>query len=304
MNESNAQPRVFIIVLNWNGKDDTVDCVNSLKKLAYESYEIVLVDNNSEDDSVEVFQDLFPDIPLLVNERNMGYAGGNNVGIRYALDGWADFVLLLNNDTIADKDMVTALVDTAKDDHTIGIIGPKIYYHDEPHRLWFAGGVVDLKEGQTDHIGFEEWDQGQFDEAGESQYITGCAMMVRREVFEELGLLSEDYFGYFEDADFSMRAHKAGYRVVYEPRARLWHKESVSFGSRRSPYSTYLFTRNRLLFLKRNKASSMGFNIYSSILKHDLKKTAWPFLKRGDLPGAMAVFKGIYHYFTNHFGQR
>ncbi len=249
-----ARPRVIILILNWNGKEDTGECLKSLAGIAYTSYDVLIVDNHSSDGSVEYFSRSFPDVRLLENSKNLGFAGGNNVGISYALDRLSpDYILLLNNDTGVDRGFLDELVDMAEKDDGIGIIGPKVYYYGGD-RINSAGGKVRWLTGIGKNVGAGEADRGQYDRAAEVDYVQGCALLVKREVFDSIGYLDESFFIYLEDVDFCLRAKKAGYKVVYNPRSVIYHKENRSI-KKVSLSGLYYNHRNRLLLL--NKHSTL-----------------------------------------------
>jgi len=245
------EPAVFIILLNWNGKEDTLACLGSLQRLDYPSYRILVADNGSMDGSVEAIRSAFPGVRVVENGANLGFAGGNNIAIRQALQDGADYVLLLNNDTEADPGFLSRLVEAAESDPNIGIAGSKIYYYSEPKRLWYAGGSVNLWKGDTHHIGENQLDGGQYDEAKDTDYVSGCAMLIKRQVIEDIGLLDERMFLYYEDSDYCMRARQQGYRVVYIPSSIVWHKVSGTTGKIKD-LQLFYGTRNMLLFEKRN----------------------------------------------------
>lgn len=246
-------PKVLIAVLNWNRAADTIECVASLHNLDYQRFEIVVVDNASTDGSVEALEARFPGLAMLRNPRNLGYAGGNNAGIRYALDRGADCVLVLNNDTVVDKDLVRHLVVAMRREPHAGIVGPLIYDYREPTKVWFAGASIDWATGESPHWGLGERDNGQFNRVIEVERVTGCAMMVSRSVFERVGLFDPDYFLYYEDVDLCVRAAKAGFKSYCVQPAKVWHKESSSTGATRgSALHAYYHTRNRLLFLHKH----------------------------------------------------
>ena len=246
-------PKIFIIVLNWNRAQDTVACISSLTKLNYSRYNVVVVDNASQDGSAPIIKRSFPSLVVIENASNLGYAEGNKVGICYALAHGAEYVLVLNNDTVVDSDMLTELVRIAESDRMIGIVGPKIYDFQQPTKIWFAGANIDWSMGESHHIGLGEIDRGQFDGIVEVDRLTGCAMLIKRDVFTTVGMYDPDYFLYFEDVDFCVRAHKAGYKNICVQTAKVWHKESSTTGAnKKSDLHTYYHTRNRLLFLKRH----------------------------------------------------
>jgi GT2 family glycosyltransferase len=243
-----------VIVLNWNGLRDTLDCLESLQRLDYADYEIAVVDNGSTDDSVPVIQRRFPTVTVIESGENLGYAGGNNVGLRWALGRGADHALVLNNDTVVAPDFLRLLVEAAESDATVGIAGPTIYYHDRPDVVWSAGGAIDWRRGRTRMVGLDEQDTGQFGEGvRQVDFLTGCAVLVKRGVLERAGLLDERFFLYYEEAEWCVRVQRAGFKIVHVPRAHIWHKISP-VAQADSPLVHYYMTRNHLLFLQATRA--------------------------------------------------
>jgi len=260
MNRSDKSPLVFIIVLNWNGKDDTLECLGSLQQLDYPNFEIVVVDNGSTDGSEEVIRSSFPSAHFIQTGRNLGYAGGNNVGIRFGLSHGADYVWLLNNDTTVDPQALTALVETAKADPRIAFVGSKIYFYDKPDVIWCAGGTIDLAEGgRTDHPGMGQEDKGQFESISDVGYVTGCSLLAGRTAIEAIGLLPEEYFLYFEETDWNLAAQKKGYRTVMAPDSHVWHKYADT-GDYKERFIYYSF-RNRV-HIVRKYASQYKFRAF------------------------------------------
>lgn len=229
-------PLVYIIVVNWNGRDVTLECLASLQGVTYPNLRVVVVDNASTDGSTAAVRARYPDTIVLEQPTNLRFAGGNNAGMRHALEHGAELLCLLNNDTTVHPEFLTHLVGRLQSAPDIGMVAPKIYYENEPDLIWFAGGTMSMWTGTMRHIGIRERDRGQFDEPREIDYATGCCMLVRREVVERVGMLDESFFMYTEDADWCMRIRRAGYRIVYEPEARVWHKLSVSAGGHLSFY--------------------------------------------------------------------
>jgi GT2 family glycosyltransferase len=228
-------PRVAVIVLTWNGRDLTMECLDSLRPSASAAVELVVVDNASSDGSVAAIRERFGEaVTLIENDANVGFARGNNVGIEYALMRGARYILLLNNDTAVAPDLIERLVAPLEADEAVGITTPKILFYTPPDRIWFAGGEVHLARGTARHIGIRETDRGQYDVERDTGYATGCALMARREVYERVGMLDPTYVAYFEDTDFCMRARQAGWRIRYTPTARVWHKISASTGGQLS----------------------------------------------------------------------
>ncbi len=230
MSSTPTEPRVAVIIVNWNGKEITLECLSSLRKLSYPTYNIILVDNGSTDGSVEAVRRLFPDVTILAMGKNLRFAGGNNRGIRHALEQGAELLLLLNNDTIIDPYCLSHMVSRIRSDKRIGMVAPKIYYHTSPNTIWYAGGRISTWTGRFYHTGIRETDSGQYDTVRETEYATGCCVLTTREVVKKIGLLDESYYMYAEDADWSMRAFKSGYRIVFEPNAKVWHRISATAG--------------------------------------------------------------------------
>ena len=234
-------PTVAVIILTWNGKELTLDCLRSFASVKTPNLRILVVDNGSTDDTVAAVRALGDGrVTIIENGANLGFAAGNNAGIRRALDHGdhgdhgADFILLLNNDTVVDPPFVDQLLAAMALESDIGIAGPKIYYSKPPDRIWFAGGEVSLWRGTARHIGIRETDRGQYDAARDVDYVSGCALFARREVFDRVGMLDAGYRAYFEDADLCARAERAGFRVRYVPTARVWHRISASTGGQLS----------------------------------------------------------------------
>jgi GT2 family glycosyltransferase len=248
------QPLVGIVVLNWNRREDTLDCLASLSKLDYPAFQVIVVDNGSTDGSVEAIRSAFPTTVLIETGANLGYAAGNNVGLRYAFDHACELALLLNNDTVVAPDLLTQMTGPCLADSTIGVVGPKIYYYDRPQVFWSAGGVIDWQHGRTFMRGIEEQDCGQFDAPAAADFVTGCALLVRRAAAEAAGLLDERFFMYFEETEWCVRIARAGWRIMYVPGGRLWHKIKPA-AQDQSPYVMYYMPRNRLLFLRLTGAS-------------------------------------------------
>ncbi|MCC6544980.1 MAG: glycosyltransferase family 2 protein [Nitrospirae bacterium] len=259
--EDKHYPHVTIIILNWNGKDDTIECLKSVEKINYADYDILLIDNGSDDDSVKVFKNLYhnnPRIRLIENEKNLGFAEGNNIGIREALKRGSDYILLLNNDTVVKDDFLGELVKVGEEDKRYGIIGPKIYFWGVKKIIYAAGGGVIGRLGQPLLTGLLREDRGQYDKEGETGFITGCALLIRREAVEKTGLLDEDYFFFFEDLDWNIRAKREGFLIAYAPKSIVWHRASSAVGFK-SPNYYYYMTRNRILFVRKN------FSVFSFI---------------------------------------
>jgi GT2 family glycosyltransferase len=229
-------PLTYVIVLNWNGRTDTLECLASLGRASHPSMRVLVVDNGSTDGSQDAIRHEYPGVTLVETGTNLRFAGGNNAGIRAALAQGAEQIMLLNNDTTVDPHFLEAMTGTLQSSPATGIVAPKILYAGDPARLWYAGGEISFWTGTMRHRGIREPDDGRFDVACETGYATGCCFLARRSTVEKVGGLDESYFIYAEDADWCMRARRAGFRIVYEPRARIWHKVSVSAGGHLSSF--------------------------------------------------------------------
>lgn len=251
---------VAIILVNWNGGKDTLECLASLYNLVthYER-EIIVVDNASTDQSVEMIKRKYPDITLIKNQENLGFAGGNNIGIRYSLKKNYDAVWLLNNDTVVDKHSLEHLMQVLEHPGT-GITVSKIYFYPgrEFHKdrytksetgkvIWYAGGTIDWDNIYPSHRGVDEVDHGQYDVQIKTEFATGCTMLIKKAVFERIGLLNEAFYLYLEDVDFSIRAQKSGFSVIYVPESVVFHKNAASSSGAGSLLHQYYMTRNRWL---------------------------------------------------------
>ncbi|MGB9978579.1 glycosyltransferase family 2 protein [Methanobacterium sp.] len=307
--DNEEYPNVSVIIINWNGWRDTIECLESLYQINYPNFEVIVVDNNSQDESVEEIRDYASgkievkseffeynslnkplriieytknefesvkqtvnstskSLVLIKNHENYGFAEGNNIGIKYALDKLnSDYILLLNNDTVVDKDFLKELVNTGKSNENIGIIGPKIYYYNEPNVIWCIGGKIDWKFARGLHAGTNEADTGQYNKIKEFDYISGSAFLIKKEVLEKAGLMDEKFFLYFEETDLALRASKEGYKSVFVPEAKIWHKVSKSGGGITKPIGLYYITRNRWLFMKKwaKKSDYIFFVLYQAV---------------------------------------
>jgi len=249
-NNGNAtKPLSWILLVNWNGKDDTLACLASLRKVSYQPQHILVIDNASTDGSVEAIRAQFPEVEILANTRNERFAAANNQGMQRALQAGAELVLLLNNDTEVAPDFLDHLVQAIKSRDDAGMVAPKIYYHHNPNLLWFAGGKVNLWTGRISHRGLRQLDSPEkFHQTEAVDYLSGCAILAKRACLEKIGLLDESYFMYAEDADWCWRAQQAGFHCLYQPAAKIWHKVSASSGGE---FKVYHKLRGNFLFFKR-----------------------------------------------------
>ena len=247
--------KVFIILLNWNNWQETKECLESLEKLDYVNAEVVIVDNGSTNGDIAKIREfcLIPKpyaLNPIFNAENLGFSGGNNVGIKYALEHGADYVMLLNNDAVAAPDFLTHLMQAAESDARFGILGSRIYKYGT-EEIAFDGGKVNKWLTKGVHMNPTGSDPVGLDGAKEVDYITGAAMLVKREVIERVGLMREEYFLYYEDVDWCLRVRKAGYKCVLAPTSKVWHKVSATNREGSSSY-IYYHTRNALMLAKFN----------------------------------------------------
>jgi hypothetical protein len=242
---------VYIIILNWNGCRDAIECIESCQKLAYPAFRILVVDNGSTDGSPAIIRKRFPDIGFIQNNANLGYAGGNNAGIEYALAQGAEYVWLLNNDSVVDSLALTELVNAVEAEPAAGMAGSLILYYDKPDLICFAGGFLNWQDGATLHLGKGECNVSKYDTPIEVEFVSGCSILVSRGAVESVGMLNEDYFLYYEETDWCARALRVGLKNLCVPGSKVYHKESPSTGAI-TPDVLYYMMRNRLFFLERN----------------------------------------------------
>jgi GT2 family glycosyltransferase len=291
---SSGDPRVFIIVLNWNGFEVTRDCLESLAKIDYPAFSVVLVDNGSTDGSVDRLLQLFPWITAIRNEANLGFTGGNNIGMRFALEKRPDYILLLNNDTIVSGEFLTHLVRAGEEDDRIGILNPKIYYESPPDTIWYGGGTFSLWRGLARHLHMGKRDSPGLDAAREVNFVTGCALLIKLRVLESIGLLDERFVLAFEDADLSIRARDAGFKAAYVPESKIWHRVSHTFKnnlgkSRRDFYNV----RNSIL-IERKHAKPYHWPTYIVCMGTYLAYRTSGYLLRGEFVRIRALYEGLW----------
>jgi GT2 family glycosyltransferase len=244
-------PKIYVIILNWNLPQETLACVRSVEQSSLDHFQMVVVDNGSTDNSPDLFKQQLRGNPLLISSKNLGYAGGNNLGIRWALKNKADYVLLLNNDTLVDSRMIEFLLGAAESDPNVGILSPAIYYYDDPGRIWRLGAVQPDWWLLPREVGRNAVDNNQYRQTLSVDFVTGCAMWIKCALFEDVGLLDERFFMYYEDADFCVRARHKGWRIKVVPEAKIWHKVSRSL-SRQASLASFYRIRNRLVFYNRH----------------------------------------------------
>jgi GT2 family glycosyltransferase len=243
-------PSVTTVVLNWNGLADTRECLQSLRSTDYPRNHVIVVDNgSSEDEAGELEQEFGNFIEIIRLPENRGFAGGANVGMIRALDHGTDYVLLLNNDTIVDPSFLRGLIDGVGDVADLAAANPKTLFYDDPRTVYSTGGKVSLWRGVARQVGRGQADEGQFDRRARRQYADGVCMLIPASALRKVGLFDEEYFAYWEETDWCLRARDAGLRCYYVPNARIWHKAARS----QAPDAKfhYLYRRNALLFVRK-----------------------------------------------------
>ncbi len=295
------QPLVVCVVLNLNRRTDTLECLESIAAGSYGTIRAIVLDAGSSDGSVQAVRASFPQTQVIELTQNLGYAGNNNTGIRAALDQGADWVFVLAEDVVLDHECLARLVEVAEGDPSIGIVGPMVYHHDEPGVIQSAGGRLSARCVAW-HLGQNEPDRGQFREPHHVEWISGCAILVRRSVIDEVGMLDPRFFYYCEETEWCVRARKAGWRIVQVPGAGIWHK-GVQRDYRPKPSVTHHATRNRLLMLSKHHAplAARG-TAWLEILR---TLTSWSVRPkwRAKREHRDAMWRGILDYLHGRWGQ-
>ena len=297
-----SDPLISIVLVNWNTKGDLIECLTSVFSSAYRNFHVILVDNASIDGSVEAVEKLFPSVTTLTNHENLGYTKGNNIGLRKAIEIGSPYTLFLNTDTVIDKRLLGEFVRTMEKEPCVGILGPKIYFSDNPDIIQYAGGRFKPITGRVQAIGILEKDQGQYDVPREVDFISGCAMFFRTNLVDEIGFFDEDYYHGFEDVDLSVRCRKKGYTIKYSPVGRVWHKLAASSGGYDSPSYVYYQMRNRLLFVKKNGSVVAKLLFPFPFMLH-LTRRILELVRKGKIESLYAVYLGIRDFFLGRFGK-
>lgn len=298
---------VSIILINYNSSEDTIECLESLVKVKASNckHTIIVVDNASKDvfELPAALQQF--NIDVVRSDANKGFTGGNNLGIYYGIEKYnSDYVLLLNNDTTVDPDFLRTLVKTAESDPKIGMVGSKIYfytgreYHTNSYKkeelgkiIWYAGGSIDWNHLAAFHRGVDEVDRGQFNSQTESDFATGCSVLIKREILEKIGTFDKRFFLYLEDVDWSVRVSKAGYRVAFCPESLVWHKNAGSSGGSGSKTQEYYQTRNRFLLAFKHGT----WHEIATVIRIALKLL---------LTGNSTQRQAVLHFFMMQFGKQ
>lgn len=272
------EPSVAIILVNYNGYDDTVECVKSIRDIKYRNYKIFIVDNSSPDvDKLNADSFLADNAKIIYSDSNLGFSGGNNIAIEIAVNTGFEYIALLNNDTTVEPDFLEVLVKTAQGDKTIGAVTGKIYYYYKRENVWSAGGTYNRETGLT--VQYSGPDNELFDFDKEITFATGCLLLFPSEIVRKIGLLDESYFLYSEDSDYCQRIINAGYKLIYSSRSVIYHKVSASTGDR-SPIQQRYMMRNNLYMIKKysvnplNAYMRLGWHMFKHIVRG--RRKLWP----------------------------
>lgn len=285
---------VSVVILNWNGKDDTLACLRSLEGLRYTSLQTIVVDNGSTDDSVVAIRRAFPTVEVMETGENLGFAEGNNVGMRHALASGAEYLLVLNNDTVLAPDLIEQFVAAANESPAAGIFGGRVLYFDDPDTVWAVAvkwlpdaidfvllgdpGLYANNPALAAHSR-----EFRFDQKQQVESIIGCSMFIRRSVIERIGYFDHHYYLLWEETDFCTRAARAGIQSLYIPTATLWHKIGKSFGHN-SPMRSYFNARNRIYWVRKHQGVLASFLLYKKIVGELLPAVALPAPSTGSPP--------------------
>lgn len=284
-------PLVYIIILTWNRCEDTLMCLASVSQMNYKNFRILLVDNASQDGTAAAVKQTFPQVTILMNEHNLGYAKGCNIGIQYALAHGSDYVFLLNNDTLVDRNTLGNLIVGIGLD--VGMAAPKIYYAHDSTRIWSIGGKCHPCTLEKIGDARGEIDIGQWSQVLERDYFVGCALVLSRSLLTTIGLFDERFFMYYEDSDLSLRARKAGFRLLLIPDAQIWHKVAMSSGGIDSPSERYLMARSSVLFFRKHVSGLRWLIVVPYRLGSAIKtmiRLSW----HGNWKAAVAYARGLW----------
>jgi GT2 family glycosyltransferase/glycosyltransferase involved in cell wall biosynthesis len=296
------EPKVGIIVLNWNQKKVTEECISSLQKINYQSYKIFLVDNASTDGSMEYLKNKFgTSITYIQNEKNFGYAEGNNKGIQEVIKKNFDYILIMNNDVQVDKNFLTELVKVSNDHSEIGLVSPKVYYPGSEKKLQSVGGKIKWSFGEARLIGNLEKDKGQYDTLSEIDFASGVCVLAPTEIFQKVGMIPTDYYMYGEDVDWSFRIKKAEYKIVVVPQSIIYHFDSLSSKSD-SPAKTYYYFRNCLIFMKK-WASWLTWIYFIPCFAYKIIKMDLKYLITGKFSNIKSIIIAKFNFLKGEVGE-
>lgn len=296
-------PSVYIIILNWNTPSDTIECLNSLDKVDYDNFKVIVIDNGSTDDSVERISSAHPDIILIKNQENLGFTEGNNIGIRFALEKGADYVFILNNDTTVNRDVLKELVYAAENEDSVGILAPKTYYYDEPDIINSCGTDVNWFKLRPNLGDCGKKDNGQFESILERGLFPGSALFLTRAAMEGIGFFDKSFFIFHEDTDLCLRSKSKGYRNLLVPKAVIYHKTQRSM-RKYSFLVSYYSIRNFLCVAKRYAGFKNRVFVFFGLVLFIFKNTfVVIFESKNRKEDAKGFFVGIKDYLFKKMGK-
>ena len=295
MVDKSGYPKVIVLLLNWNGRDLMKDSCESYLNNDYPNFEVVMIDNGSTDDSVKYVKKEFPGVIILQNEKNLGYSGGFNVGLDYAFNqNNADYVLISNNDVKVANKVISELVKVAETDEKIGFVTGKVYYYDHSNILQTVGKKEHPVRWNGGDIGVREEDKGQYDKISERVFADDIFTLVRRNLYKETGGYDTTFFLQCEEYDWQARAKKTGYKIMYTPHAKIWHKDSMTLG-KTSSKKAYYNARNPMLVILKHKPPDFFKKYFWLHFRKDIFKSSIKEIFKGqDIKKAYKIWKGFF----------
>jgi GT2 family glycosyltransferase len=298
MNGTSTKPPVGVVIVNYNLKDSLRETLQSFREVNYPGLQIVVSDNGSTDGSIEMVHREFPEVHLLTREKGVGYAKGASLGMEYLADR-TKYIFSTTNDVLVDQEMINALVDYAEANPEAGVIGCKIYYHNKGDLLWSAGGRMHPLFAHSYHFGWNRNDAPRYNRVRNCDFVTGCGFLLRTDVAKRINFFNTDLVFYSEDADFCYRVREQGYRIVYLPHAKMWHKTSTTLAKNR-PTQLYYSTRNNLYLTQRHKVGWYPLSLWVNLFIVCPAKML--LLGVFTWKNAIGIWRGIQHWRQNRYG--
>ncbi|MEI2725307.1 MAG: glycosyltransferase family 2 protein [Verrucomicrobiota bacterium] len=298
MSTTPSKPPVGVVIVNWNLKDSLRETLASFRQVNYPGLQIVVSDNASTDGSIEMVRSEFPEVHLLTREKGVGYAKGASLGMAFLADK-TKYIFSTTNDVLVDPEMITALVDYAEAHPDAGVLGCKIFYHNHGDLLWSAGGRMHPLFAHSYHFGWNRHDGPRYNQVRDCDYVTGCGFLLRTEVARKLNFFNSDLVFYSEDADFCYRVRGQGYRIVYVPQARMWHKTATTLAKNR-PMQLYYSTRNNLYLTQQYRVGWYPLSLWVNLwVVCPAKMVLFGLFTRKN---ALGIWRGIQHWRQNRYG--
>lgn len=292
------KPSVGVVIVNWNLKDSLRETLESFRKVNYPGLQIVVSDNASTDGSQEMVRKEFPEVHLLTRDQGVGYAKGASLGMAFLADR-TKYIFSTTNDVLVDPEMINALVDYAEAHPDAGVLGCKIYYHNRGDLLWSAGGRMHPLFAHSYHFGWNRHDAPRYSCVRECDYVTGCGFLLRTDAARKVNYFNADLVFYSEDADFCYHVREQGYKIVYVPQAKMWHKTSTTLAKNR-PVQLYYSTRNNLYLTQRYKVGWYPLSLWVNVLiVCPAKMVIFGFFT---LKNSIGIWRGIQHWRQNRYG--